>query len=98
MPVIGFLHPGSPETTTVMVDFRKGLAESGYVEGRNVAIEHRWAGSQYDRLPGLAAELAQPAVRQRNPADGRPWDTAMLAGAGAAGAAAACGSNGLLPN
>jgi putative tryptophan/tyrosine transport system substrate-binding protein len=43
MPVIGLLHPGSPEANAKYVaGFRKGLVESGYVEGRNVAIEYRW--------------------------------------------------------
>ena len=63
MPVIGFLHPGSPEANAKWVTgFRKGLAEAGYVEGRNVAIEYRWAEGQYDRLPSLAAELVQHQV------------------------------------
>jgi|GraSoiStandDraft_16_1057320.scaffolds.fasta_scaffold535987_1 hypothetical protein len=58
MPVIGLLHPGTPEANAKYVaGFRKGLAESGYVEGRNVAVEYRWAETQFDRLPALAAEL-----------------------------------------
>ena len=62
MPVIGFLgsaFPG-PWANRLRV-FRQGLGETGYVEGRNVAIEYRWAETQLDRLPSLAAEL----VRQR---------------------------------
>ena len=52
MPVIGFLRPGSPEVNEHLVAaFRKGLGETGYVEGRNVAIEYRWAHNFDDRLP-----------------------------------------------
>jgi hypothetical protein len=52
MPVIGFLHGASPEGYAPMVDgFRRGLAESGYVEGQNVTIEYRWAEGHYGR-PG----------------------------------------------
>jgi putative ABC transport system substrate-binding protein len=58
MPVIGYLDPGIREANAEMVSaFRTGLAEQGYTEGRNVAIEYRWADSQYGRLPELAAEL-----------------------------------------
>jgi putative tryptophan/tyrosine transport system substrate-binding protein len=60
MPVIGFFSPSSADTSAYMVDgLRRGLAETGYVEGRNVTIEYRWAGGRYDRLPELAAELVR---------------------------------------
>ena len=63
VPVIGFLNSGSPEAyTDRMTAFRQGLSESGYVEGRGVAIEYRWAQGQYDRLPGLAADLVRRNV------------------------------------
>ena len=58
MPVIGLLHPGTPEANAKYVaGFRKGLAESGYVEGRNVAIEYRWGYDDSGQLPELAADL-----------------------------------------
>jgi putative ABC transport system substrate-binding protein len=63
LPVIGFLDSTSPAALGPFVgDFRKGLAEVGFVEGRNVRIEFRWADGQYDRLPGLAAELVRIPV------------------------------------
>jgi len=66
VPVVGFLHPGSAEpNASLLAAFRKGLAEAGYVEGQNVAIEYRWAGNQADRLPALAADLVQ--LRPRSP-------------------------------
>ena len=63
MPVIGFFSPSSAGTSAYMVDgLRRGLAETGYVEGRNVTIEYRWAEGHYDRLPELAAELVRRRV------------------------------------
>src|SRR6516162_9781751 len=63
MPVVGFLGLGSPQPMGRLVAaFRQGLAKAGYVEGQNVAIEFRWAGSQSARLPALAAELVHRQV------------------------------------
>jgi putative ABC transport system substrate-binding protein len=60
MPLIGFLDIRSAaENTRTIADFREGLAEAGYVEGRNVAIEYRWAEGHYDRLPALAGDLVR---------------------------------------
>jgi putative ABC transport system substrate-binding protein len=60
MPVIGFLHAGSPTPSApYLAAFLRALAEAGFVENRNVAIEYRYAEGQYDRLPSLAAGLVQ---------------------------------------
>ena len=59
MPVIGFLHFASPGPLYAyeVTAFQQGLGENGYVEGKNLAIEYRWAEGHYDRLPALAADL-----------------------------------------
>jgi putative ABC transport system substrate-binding protein len=58
MPVIGFLGSGLPDPNAAIVAaFRKGLSETGYVDGQNLAIEFRWAEGHYDRLPVMAADL-----------------------------------------
>jgi putative tryptophan/tyrosine transport system substrate-binding protein len=63
MPVVGYLNSGSPESDTPRLNgLRRGLNETGYVEGRNLVIEYRWAGNQPDRLPALAADLVQLRV------------------------------------
>jgi putative ABC transport system substrate-binding protein len=63
MPVVGYLYPGSPEANaTNAAAFRKGLSEAGYVEGRNVAIEYRFAHNELARLPELAADLVRRRV------------------------------------
>ena len=66
MPVVGFLNGASPSGfATQSTGFRQVLGEAGYVEGRNVEIEYRWAEGQYDRLRALAADLVRNDWRPR---------------------------------
>ena len=59
-PVIGFLHLSSRETTHQnLTAFHQGLADAGYFEGRNLAIEYRWAQDQNDRMAGLIGDLVR---------------------------------------
>ena len=63
MPVVGYLNASSPRINPeFLVAFRRGLAETGYVEGQNVAVEYRWAQDEYHRLPELAADLVRRQV------------------------------------
>jgi len=63
VPVVGFLNSASPELYARQLSaFRQGLSEAGFVEGRNVTVEPRWAENQYDRLPELAADLVRRQV------------------------------------
>jgi putative ABC transport system substrate-binding protein len=62
-PVIGFIHGTSMEENRyILAAFAKGLNETGYIEGRNVAVEYRWANGHYDQLPALAADLVHHQV------------------------------------
>ena len=73
MPVIGYLCPQSPTLFASRLQaFRKGLAESGFLEGRDFVIDYRWAEGDYDRLPALAAELASRKVAVIVAAGGAP--------------------------
>ena len=73
MPVIGYLSARSPEDTAILLDaFRSGLAQSGFIEGQNTAIEYRWARGQYDQLPAMAAELVSRPVSLLTTTGGEP--------------------------
>ena len=78
MPVVGYLSTGSADSDgTFLVAFRKGLSETGHVEGKNVAIEYRWAEFQMDRLPAMAADLVDRSVAAIATIGGTP--TALVA-------------------
>ena len=65
IPVVGYLSGASPDNAAAVQNlaaFRQGLSETGYVEGRNAAIEYRWAEYGYERLPALATELVDRKV------------------------------------
>jgi putative ABC transport system substrate-binding protein len=63
LSVVGYLNGGSPDRSAYLVRaFRRGLGEVGYVEGRNITIEFRWADGQYDRLPSMAVDLVRHQV------------------------------------
>jgi putative tryptophan/tyrosine transport system substrate-binding protein len=73
MPVIGYLSTRSAEDTThLLAAFRTGLAQNGYIESQNVTIQYRWALGQYDRLPGMAAELVRRPVTVLATTGGEP--------------------------
>jgi ABC-type uncharacterized transport system substrate-binding protein len=80
MPIIGFLSSRSPgESAGVVAAFRQGLRETGFVEGRNLAIAFRWADGRYDSLPVLAAELVDLPVTLIFAAGGPPTAFAVKA-------------------
>src|SRR5262245_1833754 len=73
MPVIGLLGSGSLDSDIArVISFRRGLSEAGYSEGRNVAVEYRWAEGRNDRLPALADDLVRRQVNVIVPTGGTP--------------------------
>src|SRR5947209_838615 len=63
LPVVGFVANRSADASLyVVAAFRKGLGETGYVEGRNVTVEYHWLEGQFDRLPALMADLVRRRV------------------------------------
>ena len=81
MPVIGYLNPASHEPNAARVRaFHQGLSENGYIEGRNVTMEYRWAEGDYDRLPELVADLVRRRRDGRGSGPGRPRPKPQPAG------------------
>ena len=81
MPVVGFVNGASVDTAALNTSaFRKGLSETGYVEGQNVTVEYHWLDGRYDRLPSLVADL----VRRRVAVIATPATTAAAPAAKAA--------------
>jgi putative ABC transport system substrate-binding protein len=79
VPVIGFMSARSPEESAHLVQaFRRGLKEGGFAEGQNVAIEFRWAGGDYGRLPALAADLVAQRVTVITAVGGDPSPLAAI--------------------
>jgi hypothetical protein len=63
IPVVGYLSGMSPDASIeALADFRRGLTETGYVEGRNLAIEYRWLDGRYDQIPTMLADLVKRRV------------------------------------
>ena len=62
MPVVAFVNGGSAAAPGFMAAFRKGMSESGYIEGHNVGIEYHWLAGQYERLPALMSDLVRRRV------------------------------------
>jgi putative ABC transport system substrate-binding protein len=60
--IVGYLYSGSPASPLLLAAFRKGLGETGHIEGRDVTVEYRWANNAFDRLPELAADLVRRRV------------------------------------
>jgi ABC-type uncharacterized transport system substrate-binding protein len=80
LPVIGYIDSGAPDVNAHLVAaFRQGLQEAGYVEGKSVAVEYRWANGDYDRLPALAADLVRRQVSVIAATGGEPSISATRA-------------------